>query len=110
MARNVYTVRVVEANDIDYVELEPVPIESQFIISHMTASSIPGSDNWGSFANPVNVVNLSTGCLIWTIQPIPPISLTMFWSGRYVLEYGEQLAIIAPGWDVAVTAYSLALP
>ena len=111
MARNVYTVRVVEANDIPGgITVTPVPIGHQFIITAINATSLPQSPNWSSFGNPIEIINLGTEHWIWIVPPIPAVNVTLAWRGRYVLEYDESINITAPGWSIAITAYDLALP
>lgn len=111
MARNVYTVRVVEVNDIALGEtVTPVPIGHQFIITAINATSLPTSPNWTSYGNPVEIINLTTGHWLWIVPPIAAVNVTLAWRGRYVLEYGESLNVAAGGWAIAMTAYDLMLP
>lgn len=111
MARNVYTVRVIDSPpDIGSTEFSPVPIESVFVISHMTATPGPGGEGWVDWVSGSGVYNLSTGICIWALPAIPYSFTTWHWRGRYVLQYPELLYVQAPGWGVSITAYSLALP
>lgn len=111
MARNVYTVRVLDSPAlVESTSFSPVPIGSQFIISHMTATSQPGSTNWTQFPIGCVVYNQTTGVVVWALPAIPSVQMTLLWQGRYVLEYGDVLIVTAPGWDVTITAYSLKLP
>lgn len=110
MARNVYTVRVIEVPDTETFEGAVVPVGFQYVISNINATSNPESGAWSTFSNAIVVANLTTGDTIWTVSPIPDIFLTLQWKGRYVLEYGELLGVFCTGWQVAITAYSLELP
>jgi len=110
MARNVYTVRVIDYPAYLAASVSPVEIESQWIIHHMTATPNLDSVNWENWNSPLLVRNGTTEVAIWRLAPMQGVLATFHWVGRYVLEYGEELQIAAPGWDVSITAYSLALP
>jgi hypothetical protein len=107
----VYTVRVIDSPaNVPSTLISPVSDLEQYVVSSIVATSQPAEPLFVPFSSECGIANTTTLVEIWGLPPIPPIELTLHWSGRYVLKNGEELLIECPGWDVAVTAYALTLP
>lgn len=110
MSAPVYTVRVLDYPGYLDEEIFPVGPGHQFVICAMTARPDNSSGHWAPTTSQVLVENVTTGVTIWSLPPIPVDWATFQWQGRYVLQYGEELGVFSPGWDVTITAYDLTLP